>query len=115
MDPLDSVLKDLELLYTQLNRKLIDPNASDNPLSRKSISQLSKYSSLIQQTLPSHGLSTNTGKSSRPKQTNPPSSSLLPSNQPPQVPFHLSSNHLLASLLKNHDENSMATALAFGW
>jgi hypothetical protein len=42
MDPLDNTLKDLEVLYTQLSHKLMDPSAPDNPLSRKTISQLSK-------------------------------------------------------------------------
>jgi len=46
MDPLNLVLKELETLYTQLVLKLTSPNAPDNPLSRKSMSQLSKYISV---------------------------------------------------------------------
>lgn len=42
-DSLEPILKDLEILYTQLVSKLDKPQTVDNPLSRKTISQLSMY------------------------------------------------------------------------
>ncbi len=115
MDPLNAVLKDLEILYTQLVRKFIDPNAPDNPLSRKSISHLSKFKYLTQQIVFAHQLSKHLRSTVQLNQIHFATSIQFSSHQLLKVYLWSHSNHLVSALIKCQNEDSFTSTVTQGW